>query len=156
MNEVVVREATASDAAEPACDLVRRWLREFNRLANPVFMERIEQPEHQAKPLILVATLDGRDVAGLLAETQFAWLKISIMAVDPTLRSRGLGKALLAAAEHAATARGCRYAHVDTMDYQAPNFYVKQGYTIAGKLNDWDSLGHAKLHLTKRLGAGGC
>jgi hypothetical protein len=37
------------------------------------------------------------------------------------------------------------------MDYQAPDFYQCLGYTIAGRLDDWDSHGHAKLFLVKRL-----
>ena len=37
------------------------------------------------------------------------------------------------------------------MDYQAPDFYESLGYTITGRLDDWDSHGHAKLFLVKRL-----
>jgi hypothetical protein len=37
------------------------------------------------------------------------------------------------------------------MDYQAPAFYQKLGYQIAGKLEDWDSLGHSKYLFTKQL-----
>jgi len=54
-------------------------------------------------------------------------------------------------AEQEATARGCRYAYVDTMDYQAPTFYRKLGYQLAGQLDDWNSRGHAKCFFTKRL-----
>ena len=46
--------------------------------------------------------------------------------------------------------RGCQYAYVDTMDYQA-QFYQRLSYTIAGQLDDWDSHGHAKLFLVKKL-----
>jgi GNAT superfamily N-acetyltransferase len=142
---------TAADDASPCCDAVRGWLREYNQAANQEFSTRREQPQHQARPLVLLAVADSQVVGGLVAETQFAWLRISIMAIDPQQRLRGIGASLLAAAEREATARGCRYAYVDTMDYQAPRFYEKHGYTIVGRLDDWDSHGHAKLHLTKRL-----
>jgi ribosomal protein S18 acetylase RimI-like enzyme len=89
--------------------------------------------------------------AEFFAETQLSWLRISIMAVSPAWRSQGIGAALLAEAERDAIVRGCRHAYVDTMDYQAPGFYEAHGFEIAGKIPDWDSNGHAKIYLSKRL-----
>jgi len=147
-----MRYCHLSDPSLPDCDLIRSWLGDFNRQANREFMERRELPEHQTRPLGIVAKSDeGQVVGGLLGETQFAWLKIAIMAVAPERRGKGIGKALVAEAEREAIARGCRYAYVDTMEYQAPRFYEAWGYTIVGRLDDWDSHGHAKLFLTKRL-----
>ncbi|QJE95593.1 GNAT family N-acetyltransferase [Luteolibacter luteus] len=133
------------------CDLVRQWLREFNVQANPEFMALLEQPGHQALPLVLLAKVDGKVVGGLLAETQLSWLRISIMAVDPRWRACGIGSALLEESVRQALVRGCRQAYVDTMDYQAPGFYQSQGFAVVGRIPDWDSRGHAKLYLTKRL-----
>lgn len=142
---------TVVDPSAPGCDLVRQWLREHNWTVNPAFMEQLQQPEHQARPLVLLATAGSRVVGGLLAETQLAWLRISIMAVQPESRSQGIGTALLAEAERHAMARGCKYAYVDTMEYQAPRFYLSHGFTKAGEIPDWDSRGHRKLYLSKRL-----
>ena len=144
--------ALVSDTSAPGCDLVCQWLREHNWKTNPRFMELREQSEHHARPLVLLATTSGNVVGGLFAETQFAWLRISIMAVTPERRSQGIGSALLAAAEREAVVRGCRYAFVDTMDYQAPRFYLAHEFHIVGEIPDWDSHGHAKLYLTKQLG----
>jgi GNAT superfamily N-acetyltransferase len=144
--------ATVADTSAPGCDLVRQWLREYNWKVNPGFMEQRQQPEHQARPLVMLATTEGSGVVGgVFAETQLAWLRISIMAVNPERRSQGIGAALLAGIEREAVARGCEYAYVDTMDYQAPRFYLALGFEIVGRIPDWDSHGHAKLHLTKRL-----
>lgn len=143
-------EAVADSGAE-GCDRVRQWLRDFNWQANPDFMAEIGQAEHQAKPLVLLAKADSQVVGGLFAETQLAWLRISIMAVDPAWRSRGIGAGLLAAACRQAVGLGCRHAYVDTMDYQAPGFYLAHGFEIAGRIPDWDSHGHAKLYLTRAL-----
>jgi GNAT superfamily N-acetyltransferase len=141
----------ATDLSAPGCDLIRQWLREHNREVNPTFMELLGQAAHQAQPLILL-NHSGPDVTGgLFAETQLSWLRISIMAVAPEHRSKGIGTALLEEAESVAIARGCTQAYVDTMEYQASRFYLAHGFTIVGEIADWDSHGHRKLHLTKRL-----
>ncbi|HEY1123893.1 MAG TPA: GNAT family N-acetyltransferase [Haloferula sp.] len=142
---------TATNTSAPGCDLVRQCLREHNWSANPAFMELLQQPDHQARPLVLLATADDRIVGGLFAETQLAWLRISIMSVDPEWRSKGIGASLLAEAERQAITRGCRHAYVDTMDYQAPRFYLAHGFTMVGEIADWDSHGHNKLFLSKLL-----
>lgn len=140
-----------ANTSAAGCDLVRQWLREHNWAANPTFMERLQQTESDARPLVLLAHDHIGVVGGLFAETRFAWLRISIMAVEPESRSRGVGAALLAAAESEAIARGCHQAYVETMEYQAPRFYLAHGYRIAGEIPNWDSLGHRKFFLTKSL-----
>ena len=73
------------------------------------------------------------------------------MSVEPSWRRRGLGTEMMKIAEKEAVVRRCCYSFVDTMDYQAPGFYERIGYTIAGRIDDWDSHGHAKLFFTKLI-----
>jgi len=143
------RIAEMPDASAPECDLVRQWLREHNWVENPGFMQDLQKAE--ARPLVLLSQGEAGVLAGLLAETQLSWLRISILAVDPDSRSNGLGGALLAEAERQAVARGCKYAYVDSMEYHAPGFYLAHGYAIAGQIPDWDSHGHSKFYFTKHL-----
>lgn len=138
------------DAQSPECDAVRTWLGDYNRALNPAFMQQIATAEYAPQPLVILAHEHDRVVGGLFAETQLAWLKIAIMAVDPQRRRQGIGAALLLEAERIAVARGCLHAYVDTMSYQAPQFYRSHGYAIVGELADWDSHGHSKLFLVKR------
>ena len=151
MDAVDWKIAAVDESSSTECDLVRQWLREHNWSVNPAFMEALQQPEHESRPLMLLAMRDSQVVGGILAETQFAWLRISIMAVDPAWRSKGIGTALLARAEQAAVSRGCVHAYVDTMEYQAPRFYLAHGFCVAGEIPDWDSRGHRKFYLTKDL-----
>lgn len=143
--------AAVPDSSAAGCDLARDWLREHNWTTNPDFMEQLQQPEHQARALVLLARRDARVVGGLIAETQMAWLRISIMSVSPECRSQGIGAALLAEAERQAVGRGCRHVYVDTMEYQAPRFYLAHGFNMVGQIPDWDSRGHAKMYLSKDL-----
>ena len=141
----------ASATSAPGCDLVRQWLREHNWAVNPAFMEQLQHPDHAAQPLILLAHANGSVVGGLLAETQLSWLRISIMAVHPGWRAKGIGAALLAEAEQQALSRGCKHAYVDTMEYQAPQFYLSHGFETVGQIPDWDSHGHSKMYFSKPL-----
>jgi GNAT superfamily N-acetyltransferase len=127
-------------------------LREFNRLANPTWYAARDLPENAPQPVNLFAfDAAGQVIAGLFAETQFHWLKTQILAVHPNQRRQGLGKRLMLEAETIALQRGCCNAYVDTMEYQAPAFYERLGYTLAGRFPDWDSHGHAKCFYIKQL-----
>jgi len=135
-----------------ATDAMETSLRNYNRQKNATFWQARELLENAARPLYVCArTADGCAIGALTGETQFKWLKIALMSVEESARRQGVGAHMLALAEAEAIRRGCHYAYVDTMDYQASAFYEHLGYTIAGQLVDWDSHGHAKLFLTKRL-----
>jgi GNAT superfamily N-acetyltransferase len=128
-------------------------LRGYNRANNAAFYQARDLPENAVKPLnFLVYDAEGVIVGGLIAETQFLWLKISVMAVAEHARRRGVGRRLVELAEQEAKARHCKYSYVDTFDYQAPDFYLKLGYQLVGKLENWDSHGHTKCFFTKQLG----
>lgn len=87
----------------------------------------------------------------MIGTTAFSWLKVDLVAIVKEHRGKGIGLALITRAEEIAKDRGCKYAYADTMDYQAPTFYQKAGYHVAGKLEDWDSHGHQKYFFKKDL-----
>ena len=95
----------------------------------------------------------GAMVGGLYGATMWKWLMIDGLWVAPSLRGRGLGRRLLAAAEETALARGCRGSWLGTFDFQARSFYEKNGYKVFATLPDFPP-GHAHFHLSKHLSAG--
>jgi GNAT superfamily N-acetyltransferase len=127
-------------------------LRQYNRSRNAAWFEALAAPGNAARPLNVFALDAGSlPLGGLLGETQLAWLRIQYVSIRADARRRGIGTRLMALAEAEASRRGCKYAFLDTMSYQAPDFYQQLGYRIAGRLDDWDSHGNAKFFLVKTL-----
>ena len=84
-------------------------------------------------------------MAGLVAETFGNWLEIEYLFVREELRGQGIGSKLLQQAESEAKNRNCRFAFVNTYQFQAPDFLSKswlQGSFYLGRLS---------LHRTKIL-----
>lgn len=92
----------------------------------------------------------GNVIGGILGGTYWGWMHIDILWVDEKFRKRGIGSKLLQAAEDEARRRGAHSVHVDTMSWQAPDFYKKHGYKIISELNDIPK-GNKKYHLIKQL-----
>jgi len=53
---------------------------------------------------------------------------VELLFVPPELRSQALDARLLARAEAVARAKSCTGIWLDTYSFQAPGFYLKQGY----------------------------
>lgn len=103
------------------------------------------------RPLALYARDDQGELAGgLLGSTYWGWLSIDILWIREDMRGQGLGSRLLSSAEEEARRRGCRRAHVDTVDFQAPEFYLRHGYTQWGMLEDLPR-GHRRHYYQKSL-----
>ena len=92
----------------------------------------------------------GRVVGGLVATSMWRWLSIDALWVDESQRRAGLGSRLVAAAEARALAAGCDHASLSTFDFQAREFYEKQGYVVYGQLDGFPA-GHTHFHMRKAL-----
>lgn len=150
VNRPSYRLELINQASPELREAVNVELRRHNRAANPAWHAARELPANDAQPLHLFAfAADGQVCGGLFAETQFLWLKVSILAVCECCRGQGLGSRLLREGERVALERGCQFAFLDTMEYQAPAFYERRGYQQVGRLPNWDSHGHAKLFYMK-------
>ena len=109
-----------------------------------------EYPE--AQPVRLdVRDQDERLVAGVRAYVFLYWMHTDVLWVAQELRGQGLGSRLLGMAEAQGKALGARNAKLETFEWQARAFYVKQGYTEYGRIDDYVA-GQYMAHMKKPLG----
>lgn len=103
---------------------------------------RSKREEAESESLNLyVEDKDGNLMAGLVAETFGNWLEIEYLFVKEELRGQGISSKLLQQAESEAKNRNCRFAFVNTYQFQVPNFYQKYGYKEVFALQDYPYTG---------------
>lgn len=96
---------------------------------------------------------EGEVVAGISGWTWGDCCELQSLWVQPSLRGRGLGSKLIAAAEAEAAARGCVQTVHFTYEFQARTLYERNGYTLVARVKDFPS-GTDALWYHKRLGSG--
>lgn len=99
---------------------------------------------------IFVRDESGAMLAGLYGWTWGGACEIRFLWVREDARGQGYGQRLLQAAEREAAARGCRRVFLSTHTFQAPGFYQKLGYRVAGAFDEYPR-GHRQLFLEKKL-----
>ena len=90
----------------------------------------------------------GETVGGILGGVGcWGGLEIKLLWVAAAHRGKGLGKKLLAQAESQAKEEGAMITMLDTFDFQAKDFYVGNGYQIAGQIEGFFA-GHQRTIAT--------
>jgi len=103
-------------------------------------------------PVVLTALdFDDELVGGLVGEYGLGWLHVTMLAVAPERRRTGIGAQLLEQAEAWARGRGALGVHLDTIEFQALEFYTRLGYRQFGEQAD-NPPGFIRYYLEKRLG----
>jgi GNAT superfamily N-acetyltransferase len=105
-----------------------------------------------SRPLaVLVSDPETKKVVGgLLGRTSLGLLRVERFFLPEHLRRGGLGSRILAMTEHEARRRGCTRAVLSTIHFQAPGFYLKQGWEVAARI-DCEPPGHTRFYMTKKL-----
>jgi ribosomal protein S18 acetylase RimI-like enzyme len=135
-------------------ELLHARLRDTNTAASPVLAALRGTPGERQAPLHVWAMDEssGELAGGLVGHTWATWLHVTYLWVDGRHRGAGLGGRLLAVAERIAQKdRACTAARLETWDFQAPEFYRKQGYEVVCVIPDYPP-GITEYTLTKRLG----
>jgi ribosomal protein S18 acetylase RimI-like enzyme len=89
-------------------------------------------------------------LGGLTSHIGTDWLLVDLVAVADAARGRGVGKRLMAGAEAHARKLGLVGISLDTLSFQAPDFYPPLGYREVGRVVGYP-LGGYKVFLEKRL-----
>lgn len=94
---------------------------------------------------------NGAEIAGVLSGIGY-WngLEIKILWVKEEYRGRGLGTKVLRHVENIAIQKGATISMLDTFDFQAEEFYTKNGYEVIGEIKDFPP-GHRRIYLSKKL-----
>ncbi|MGM9972995.1 MAG: GNAT family N-acetyltransferase [Clostridiaceae bacterium] len=93
----------------------------------------------------------GNIIAGINC-IYYAWkcIYIDVLWVKEEYRNAGIGSQLLSEIEKTAKEYGCHLIHLDTFDFQAKDFYIKQGFEIHGVLDDCPK-GHKRYYFKKSI-----
>ncbi|QYJ91906.1 GNAT family N-acetyltransferase [Shewanella halotolerans] len=132
---------THDDSGEFA-DRVKQKIAEFN-------WQRWEVSERLPLGLKLENEA-GEMIAGLSARTFGNWLMIDNFWVSESLRGQQIGSQMLQEAERIARERGCIYAILDTLNFQARPFYEARGYRLEWTQEQYPKTG-CKYFMTKTL-----
>ena len=131
---------------EEEAEFIGNMLLAYNLESNPIAQE---------KPFINVNRCikdeNGEVIGGILACSAL-WniLSIDTLWVKSEFRNQGFATQLLSIVEADARNIGCYISYLSTYDFQAKDFYLKNGYEIFGILEDCPK-GHKLYHLSKRL-----
>ncbi|AQS39380.1 putative acetyltransferase [Shewanella psychrophila] len=106
----------------------------FDELVAGVRQHKYENmgPEETLPLSVVARDEDGKVIGGVSGQTIYRNFLIDVMWVDKKTRDTGLGRRLMELAEAEAKKRGCLVAQLDTLSYQAPDFYQKLGFEIVG------------------------
>jgi len=75
---------------------------------------------------------------------------ISEIIIAEEYRNKGLGKEILDRIEALGKKSGCTRMLVDTYEYQAPNFYLNNGFTEKGRIENYRQE-HARIFFEKTI-----
>lgn len=94
---------------------------------------------------------NGIEIGGILAGLGY-WngLEINILWVKESHRKKGVGTRILKHVEKVAIEKGAEISMLDTFDFQAEGFYLKNGYEPIGEMKDFPK-GHRRIYFSKKL-----
>jgi GNAT superfamily N-acetyltransferase len=108
------------------------------------------RPDASASPLVLELNKNGTTIAGVVGRSAYGWMRVDVIWVSEDERGKGYGRLLLQRAEETAVERQCKGIHLDTHEFQAPDFYIQLGYEVFGELPDYPK-GETHYYLKKEF-----
>lgn len=126
--------------------LIYRELEKFNKEKAP-----FEHADILGLNFVLRTIESGKIRGGLLAD-MYNWHIVNLYTlwVMKPYRHKGYGTQLLKALEEEAKKEHAHLIHTETFDWQAKDFYIKNGYEVFGVLDDCPK-GHKRYYLKKNI-----
>ena len=131
--------------SENEIEPIERGLHEFNRAR---LGDDILNNFHRL--LVLARDESSAVTGGAYGLVIWQWLHLQTLWVAASHRHQGLGSQILSILENEAIAKGARGSHLETTDFQALGFYLKNDYQVFGELED-KPLGHTWYYLKKKF-----
>lgn len=95
-------------------------------------------PLSDVRPLASLASDPaGQVVGGAVGRTWGRCCELLQLWVDPAYRTRGVASRLLRQFEQRAARRGCDVYYLTTLSFQAPDFYLKRGYSSIAEIGGY-------------------
>ncbi|PLT30332.1 GNAT family N-acetyltransferase [Peribacillus deserti] len=111
-----------------------------------------DEVKHPIQQINFILRDDKENILGGITGTIFWYhLHIDFLWVDASIRGRGYGNKLLNDIEEFARENSCNLIQLDTFSFQAPDFYQKNGYEVAGVIEDHPVKELRQYYLLKRL-----
>jgi len=79
---------------------------------------------------------NGNVRGGILSAVCWNWLEIYTLILDEDIRHYGYGTKLLSEIEKIALDKKCDFIKLDTLSFQALDFYKKNGYQVFGRIDN--------------------
>ncbi|MBK9624723.1 MAG: GNAT family N-acetyltransferase [Rhodocyclaceae bacterium] len=100
--------------------------------------------------LVFVAARDSNSkiIGGVVGEAYWGWVNFTTVWVHPEHRRKGLASRMLKVAESEAARKGYTQAYLDTFSFQSPDFYLRLGYEVFGKLDNFPA-GSTRVFMRK-------
>ncbi|HTZ36475.1 MAG TPA: GNAT family N-acetyltransferase [Stellaceae bacterium] len=137
-------EIVLTDAPDPAeTAVINNGLRAYNEA-------KAGYSDYRPLAVFVTDPASGEVLGGLYGGTSMGQARIERFFLPPALRRGGIGSRLLRMAEDEARRRGCTRLSLNTLEIQAPGFYLKQGYEMAAKL-ECPPPGITRYLMTKKL-----
>jgi GNAT superfamily N-acetyltransferase len=131
------------DPTDAEVAVVADSLDEFNLGASGV-------QDRRALAVLVKDPSTGQTLGGLTGRTSLGLWFVDLLYLPDALRGSGLGSRILRQAEAEARDRGCVSGVVYTINFQAPDFYKRHGWTEFGRIPS--EAGISRIFLSKSLG----
>jgi len=138
--------AVTDEPSDEALEVIGTGWDQFN-------LEAAGDAARRALAVLVTDPASGEVVGGLTGRTSLGLWFVDLFHLPAAHRGNGLGSRVLKAAEDEARRRGCRSGVLYTLSFQAPDFYVKHGWVVFGRV-PCDPAGTCRVFLSKDLSAG--